>query len=144
MGKKPTKENTNPKNENTTTVKKDGPIKNSNKKNNLKDSSVLADSKIDLDTTEIHIDTILSFSNSKLVVTHEKFDINHKRLSMDDMYYNPLTIYLLDSNNDSIMYKSKYEENVFDRILTFDNSGVKLSSFSYIALMTIIGQKQFK
>lgn len=138
-GKKPAKENSNPPSENISTVTKDGPVKNTNKKNNSKDSAVFVEVKIALDTTEIHIDTILSFLNCKLVVTHEKFDVNHKRLSMDDMYYNPLTIYLLDSKNDSIIYKGKYEENVFDRILTFDNAGVNPSSFSYVALMTFGG-----
>lgn len=137
-GKKPAKENPNPQNENLPTVIKDGPIKNTNNKNNPKDSTLTVGLIKSIDTNKIRIDTLVWFGNYELAITHEKFDSNKKRLSLDDMYFNPITIYVIKKETDTVVYKKSFEENQFVTTFSFQNN-----TDNYISLSTFGGGSGF-
>ncbi len=87
-----------------------------------------------IDTAHVFIDTLLSVSECSIAVTHDRLDANKKEISNDDRFYNPITIYIL--KNDSVVHHQKFEENMFDRIITYHSSD---PTFSYMALMTFGG-----
>lgn len=111
---------------------------NSTDKNNLspKKDSVFIDPSGEevitagIDTSQIVIDTILHYTSYKLIVSKEKFDANKHKLTTDDLEFNPLTIYIVRNDNDSVVYKQKFEENQFVSPYSFKEKNLHYISLS--------------
>lgn len=85
------------------------------------------------DTHYVHIDTMLHIENCNVVLTKEKFDASQKKYSADDVFYNSFTLYIQQSNGDSILFKKLLDENQFISQRSFKEKQthyIILSSFS--------------
>ena len=83
-----------------------------------------------IDTSLIVIDTILHYPNYKLIVSKEKFDASKHKISADDLEFNPLIIYIVRNDNDSVVYKQKLEENQFVSPYNFKEKNLHYISLS--------------
>lgn len=85
------------------------------------------------DTHFVYIDTTLQSEYYSIIFTKEKFDASQKKYSIDDVDFNPLTVFVYDQTNDSVIYKKLLDENQFVRQRIFKEKQthyIILSSFS--------------
>lgn len=83
-----------------------------------------------IDTSEMFIDTILHYTSHKLIVSKEKFDATKHKLTADDLEFNPLIVYIVRNDNDSVVYKQKLEENQFVSPYSFKEKNLQYISLS--------------
>lgn len=85
------------------------------------------------DTHYTKVDTSIQIDNYHILFTKEKFDASQKRISADDMEYNPYTVFISKSPGDSVIYKKLFDENQFINTRSFKDKQthyIILSNFS--------------
>ncbi len=127
---------------NSTNTNIENNVDEKNKKPVIKDkgnrnSTTTADLK-NIDTNLFRIDTVLAVPNYQLALTKERYNADKKKISEDDQWFNPITIYVIKTENDSIVYKQKFDENQFVTTFSFRNN-----SENYITLSSNGGGSGF-
>lgn len=82
-----------------------------------------------IDTSKFIADTILKIGGYKIIVAKEKYDAENKKLTLDDLWGNPITIFVENESDDSVVYSKKFDENMFVTSYSFKNN-----SRNYITL----------
>ena len=137
-GKTPVKENLNNQNKTISNNNSGGVNKKPINKDKTNDTSRITLEFKSIDTVLIAIDTLLVLPKYTLAITREKYEANHKKISSDDRWFNPITVYVIKKENDSVVYKQKFEENQFVTLYSFKNI-----SENYISLSTNGGGSGF-
>jgi hypothetical protein len=83
-----------------------------------------------LDTSNLFVDTIISLQQNDIVITKAKYDANDKKYSIDDQDFNPITIYIINRSNDSIIFHKEFEENQFVSHFSFQDKSINFISLS--------------
>jgi hypothetical protein len=139
-GGKPAQKNIEKDNSDTVAEKKSSANNNPNNKNNISivdPSGEVLEIK-GIDTSEFMIDTVLKLSGYKIIVAKNKYHVEHKKISKDDSWYNPLTMFVENETGDSVIYSKKFEENQFVTTYSF-----KDHTRNYITLSTSGGGSGF-
>jgi len=83
-----------------------------------------------VDTNQFHVDTMVTIGEVKLVVGKNKKGPNGQNLSIDDLEFEPIIVSFYAIENDSMIYREKFEENQFVHFYKFQNNTLHYISLS--------------
>lgn len=105
----------------TTTTKNSETNKTTTNKNF--NSSVQEIELSGIDTSRFVIDTLVKVADYKIFIAKVKYDAEHKKVTKDDLWFNPITMFVENASGDSIIYSKTFSENQFVTTYTFKNNG---------------------
>jgi hypothetical protein len=91
-----------------------------------------------IDSTSVIIDTSFAITTYEIVVTKDMYDAEHKKYTTDDHDFTPVTVYIVNKEKDSVVFRKKFNENQFVKRFTF-----KDQSINYISLSEYSGGSGF-
>jgi hypothetical protein len=117
-------------NKNNLTSKNHPPVQKNNTTADPKNDVVPTSLYYGVDTNSFAVDTILTYPSYRLLITREKYDENHKKISRNDWDFNRIVIHVTNKENDSLILKKTFEENMFITTYSFKEKATEYVTLS--------------